>query len=243
MGGPEPGASSRLYRYAVLVLGLAVVVYAGYRRATGGGGYEWLIPAALTIPAGALVLRLPGVKAKLSISDAIICTNIVLFGPSAGVLTAAFDALFGSLRCKTSSRRLEFMLFNISCMGLSAAVGSETFFRIVGRRFDYAQAIGSGGIFLLGLLALGLAYYIANAFLVACMVALDQAQSLFRVWSRSFLWAVVNYIAAAAVAGVIALTTGGITLISMVAILAVLAVVFLSAKSYANSLAEPPRQP
>ncbi len=189
------------------------------------------------------MLRLPGVKAKLSISDAIICTNIVLFGPSVGVITAALDALFGSLRCKTASRRMEFMLFNISCMGLSAAAGAEAFFRIVGRRLEYPHTIGSGGVFLLGLLALALAYYIANAFLVAAMVALDQAQNLFRVWSRSFLWAIVNYIAAAAVAGVIALTTGGITLVSMVAILAILAAVFLSAKSYANSLAEPPRQP
>ena len=237
MSGPEPGASPRLYRYLVVVPGLAVVVYAGYRLAVGAGSYLWLIPAALTIPAGALVLRLPGVKAKLSISDAVICTNLILFGPSAGVITAALDALFGSLRCKTASRRAEFLLFNVACMGLSAAAAGEVFFSIVGRRMEYPHATGSGGIFLLGLLALALAYFLANSFLVAGMVALDQGQNVFQIWNRCFLWAIVNYVAASVVAGAVALTTGQITAVSMFVIAAVLLSVFLSAKSYAASLA------
>jgi len=242
MSGSEPGASPRFYRYLVVVLGLAVVVYAGYRLIVGAAGYEWLIAAAFTIPAGAFVLRLPGVKAKLSLSDAIICTNIVLFGPSAGVITAALDALCGSLRCKTASRRLEFASFNISCMGLSAAAGAEAFFGIVGRRLEYPHSTGLGAVFLLGVLVLGLVYYLANSFLVAGVLALDERQNLFRIWSRRFLWAIINYVAASCVAGVIALTVGEITPVSMIAILAVMTALFLSAKSYAASLSEHPGQ-
>ncbi len=241
MSGADSDAFARLFKYLVVLLGTAIVGYAGYRLSTGSVGYEWLIPAALTLPAGAFVLRLPGVKAKLSISDAIICTNIVLFGPSAGVITAALDALFGSLRCKTASRRLEFALFNISCMSLSTAIGGKVFFRIVGPRMDYLHATAPGGIFILGLLALALAYYLANSFLVAGMVALDQGQNPFRVWSRCFLWAAINYLAASFVAGVIALTAGRITPASMIAIVSVLATVFFSAKACATFLNPNPK--
>ncbi len=235
MNGSESEATPRLYYYLVVGAGLATAIYAVYRVLSSGIGFQWLILASLTLPAGALVLRLPGVKAKVSISETLICTNILLFGPAAGALTAALDALFGSLRCRTSSRRLEFMIFNISSMTLSASLAGKASFMVIGSAITLPARMVPGGRFLLGLLTLALVYYLANSILVAVMVALDQRQSAFSVWSRRFLWAVVHYIAAASIAGVIALTVGSITSLSVFAVLVVLATVFLSVKSYISS--------
>jgi uncharacterized membrane protein len=231
----------RVYYNLVVGLGLVTIAFALYRVATNGIGCQWLILASLAILTGVFALPLPGVKAKISLADTVICTNLVLFGPAAGALTAALDGIAGSLRCKTKSRRLEFLLFNTAAMTLSAALGGEAFIRVLGQTAFRYNSVASGGRFLLALGLLALVYYLTNTLSVAAMVALDQGKNVLTVWRNGFLWAMVNYVAASAMAGVLALIGDLITARTLVAVLTVLAPLYVSLKAYVTKAAEAER--
>jgi len=230
--------ASRLYFGAMVALGAAVIGLAGYRLLSGGTGYQWLILASLTVVTGSFALKIPGINSRISIGDTLICTNLVLFGPAAGTLTAVLDGVFGSLRCKTKSRRLEFALFNASSMAISASLGGLVFTQVVGKSLFSRDPVTPVSTFLPALALMALVYYLANSVFVAAIVALEQQQNVFSVWRDKFIWPIVNYIAAAAVAGLLAQNEGSITALLVLTILAVLAAIYVSSKSYVDTAEE-----
>ncbi len=227
--------ASRIYFWAMVALGLAVCGIAAWNLLSGNLAYQWLILAALTIVTGSFTIKLPGVDSKISLSDTLICVNLVLFGPAAGTITAALDGIFGSLRAKTASRRLEFALFNASSMALSACLGGLAFSTLIGKPMLYRDPITPIGSLLPALALLALVYYFANSTFVATIVALEQHLNVFSVWRDKFLFAIVNYIAAASVAGLLAQTEGSITALMVLTILTALAAIYVSSKSFADT--------
>ncbi len=230
--------ASRVYFWIMAALGLAVCGVALYRLFGGSMAYQWLILASLTIVTGSFTIKLPGVNSKISLSDTLICMNLVLFGPAAGSITAALDGIFGSLRAKTASRRLEFALFNASSMALSAYLGGLAFTSLVGKPMLYKDPITPIGSLLPALALLALVYYFANSTFVATIVALEQRANVFTVWRDRFLFAIVNYIAAASVAGLLAQTEGSITVLMVLTILTAVVAIYVSSKSYADTAGE-----
>jgi HD-GYP domain-containing protein (c-di-GMP phosphodiesterase class II) len=230
--------AARLYFWSMVALGSAITGFALYRIVSGNTPYQWLILAALTIITGSLTIKLPGVNSKISLSDTLICINLVLFGPAAGAITAALDGIFGSMRAKTVSRRLEFALFNASSMAASALLGGLAFSSLVGKPMLYRVPIAPLGTLLPALALLALVYYFANSTFVAAIVALEQGLNVFAVWRDKFLFAVVNYVAAAAIAGLLAQTEGSITALMVLTIMTALAAIYISSKSYADTAEE-----
>jgi HD-GYP domain-containing protein (c-di-GMP phosphodiesterase class II) len=227
--------SSRIYFWVMVALGFAACGVSAYSLFGGNPVYQWLILASLTVITGAFTIKLPGVNSKISLADTLICINIVLFGPAAGALTAAMDGIIGSARAKTASRRLEFALFNGSSMSVSALLGGLAFTSLIGRPMLYHNTIAPAGSLLPALALLALVYYFANSTFVAIIVALEQGQSIFAVWREKFLFAIVNYVAAASVAGLLAQTEGSITLLMILTILTALAAIYISSKSFAET--------
>jgi HD-GYP domain-containing protein (c-di-GMP phosphodiesterase class II) len=230
--------ASRFYFWAMVALGPAISGFAVYHLINGNTPYQWLILAALTIVTGSLTIKLPGVNSKISLSDTLICINLVLFGPAAGTITAALDGIFGSLRAKTVSRRLEFALFNASSMALSALLGGLAFSSVIGRPGLYRSPMAPLGTLLPALALLALVYYFVNSTFVAAIVALEQGLNVFAVWRDKFLFVVVNYVVAAAIAGLLAQSEGSITALMVITIMTALAAIYISSKSYVDTAEE-----
>jgi response regulator RpfG family c-di-GMP phosphodiesterase len=102
----------------------------------------------------------------------------------------------------------------------------------------YRDPITPIGMLLPALALLALVYYFANSTFVATIVALEQHVNVFTVWRDKFLFAIVNYIAAASVAGLLAQTEGSITALMVLTILTALAAIYISSKSYADTAGE-----
>ena len=226
--------ASRIYFWIMVALGAATCGVAGYHLFTRTTAYQWLILAGLTIVTGSITIKLPGVDSKVSLSDTLICINLVLFGPSAGAITAALDGISGSLRCKTSSRRFEFMLFNTAAMALSACLGGLAFASLTGGPMYYREPVTPLGSLLPALVLLALVYYFANSSFVALIVALERKLNVFRVWRGEYLFAIVNYFAAASVAGLLAQAQRSVTVLMVLGVLAAVAAIYVSLRSYAN---------
>ena len=185
------------YLYWTAWLGFIVVALSSYQVLSKGIDYRWAVLTALTIIVGSCTLKIPGVNSKISLGDTFVLMSLIIFGPAAGCIAAALEAFSGSIRCKTRTRRLEFIMFNTGNIATCAYIS--------GLMYSFVQGRGPlhhdpGALFagsLPAALVLALSYYLLNSGTVAIMVALESRKSVYRIWKENFLWQSVNYLACA----------------------------------------------
>jgi diguanylate cyclase (GGDEF)-like protein len=226
------------YLYAVIVAGGVSILYAAWHMIRNETNCQWLILAALTVIISTFSVKIPAANSKISIGDTLYFTNVLLFGPGAGIITAALEGLAGSLQAQTKSRRISYTLFNMGAMATSALVGGTMFYWMFGRGPLYARPLFSVHevVFPLGMLAF--IHYFINSGSVAVIVALEQRKNIFEIWQNSFLWSSITYFAGAAAAGLIAVTVGAITPQVFAVAVPVLLAVYYTYKTYLNKVQE-----
>ena len=167
---------------------------------------EWLMLLALTAVSGWATLRLRAIPASFSISDTFTIAAALLFGPAAGAVTVAVDALVMSLRLATGGRQPApvRVLFNVTVPALTMWIAAQLFF-VSADVGPLAHAPGTirGVIVPLGLFAL--LYFVLNTGLVATAVALERRARTVSIWRKHFapLW--LTYFGGASLAGVFVL--------------------------------------
>jgi hypothetical protein len=84
-------APARTYVLAVILCGGVVCVYSVAELFRNPVSPVWLILVGLTVASGWARLHIPGMPISFSISDTFNIAAALLFGPSAGAITAALD--------------------------------------------------------------------------------------------------------------------------------------------------------
>ena len=95
---------------------------------------QWLMLVALTGVSGWATLRLRAIPASFSISDTFTIAAALLFGPAAGAVTVAVDALVMSLRLAAGGRQPARVrvLFNVTVPPLTMWIAAQVFFTSAG---------------------------------------------------------------------------------------------------------------
>jgi hypothetical protein len=217
---------------SVVSAGLVLLSIAGYRLFHDETSLAWLVFSLLTLTAGSLSLKIPGVNGRVCVGDALITLSVLLFGPVLGAVTAALEAITGSLRCLTSSRRLEFLLFNVGAMTVSAYTAGRVLYAFQGQPlFNHGQ-FTAVPVLPVPLMAFALTYFAVNTFLVAAAGALEKGTGVFQTWRDGFLWTAVNYVAAAFISGMLVQFANPVTLPVIATLVAGCAVVYLSSRAH-----------
>ncbi len=221
----EKGLKFRILYRSVVGLGLAVMGTALYRVIHDQTASPWVILALLAAVTGSFSLKIPGMNGRVSAGDTITCLSILLLGPYVGALTATMDAMGGTIRCKSSARRLQFGLYNSGNSALSAFLAGHLAMGLLGKPMLYRQEAVPASSLLLPLCVLAGGYYLLNTVLVAAAVAAEKSLSFIDTWREGFMWTCANYMAGAFVAGMLAqvpdplsITKLGIVLFSCTAI-------------------------
>ena len=162
--------------------------------------------------------------------------NTILFGPVVGGITAALDGLAGSVRCKTKVRRMEFTLFNIASMAISAYIAGTLFFRILGHGPMYQDQTISFGETLLPTLVLAISYYLLNTMGVAIIVALQAQEKVFQVWWQNLLGGLTTCVACALGAVFVAAGIVAATPTIAIGVLLLLAAVYVSLRAFVSRI-------
>jgi hypothetical protein len=215
----------------VVACGIAVVASALYRIIQDQTPATWMLLAVLAGIAGSFSLKIPGINGRVSAGDTIICLSILMFGTYVGALTAAVDALIGSMRCKTSSRRVQFASYNCSVSSLTAFVVGQILLHLPGGLDMHQQLLPSASL-LLALCAMAGSYFLINTVLVAAAVTLEKSLNFFQVWSKGFAWTCANFVIGAFVAGVLAEVAGSISVAKFGVILFSCGAVYISCRAY-----------
>ena len=173
---------SRVYFRCLVSIGLLVLAIAGWDIVRGGTSLYWLLLACLTAVSGRFTVSIPHVKSKISVAEIFIFTNMILFGPAVGAMTAALDGLLERLQSRPVSRHMKFIVFNIASMALSAFLAGKVFFLILGRKPIYGHPAVSLQELILPAGAMALVHYIVNTGSVAAMIGLEDGKKFRRIW-------------------------------------------------------------
>ena len=187
----------------------------------------WLALAALTVLTGSFTVKIPGLVARLSVSEPFVFAATLWFGPSVGAVTASLDGLIMSLwllpRLKTAHR----VAFNVSVLVISIWVASQGFFFLSGidpRSPEYTSLAD----FVVPLYVFTGACFLLNSGMVALALAFERGQSAFRIWREQFLWLSLNYFGGASVAAVLVVYAKGIDWALVGVIVPLLAISYLT---------------
>ncbi len=226
------------YVYSVIALGAVSILYGVWQLSQRNGDYQWLVLAALTVITSTCTIKIPAINSRISLGDALYFTNVVLFGPGAGIITASLDGFVGSLRARTDSRRVRYTCLNVAAMATSALVGGTLFFYMVGREPLYFKPLHSFQGIVLPLAAFALIHYFLNSGSIAIGVALESRKNIRDIWRESFLWTSITYFAGAGAAGLTALTMGSFTPHAFAVAIPVLLAVHYTYKTYLSRVQE-----
>lgn len=197
-------------------------------------GFGWMGLALLTVASGLFVVKLPGVAATFTVSEAYIFAQILLYGPAAGAITGALDGVVMSFhRRNLGVRRL---LFNFAEPAVSVWVAAMTIRLLAGSAEPPHPAA------LIGATLAGTVVFICtNVGLTGIAVATETGRPPFRAWFRQLPWLAVDYVTGAAVALMIAFTPRPLVWFAIGLTLPILAVVYFTCRSTTERLSDAER--
>jgi putative nucleotidyltransferase with HDIG domain len=182
---------ARAYVLGIILTGLAVAVYSISELIRRPAGLEWLVPAGLTMVSAWASLRIEGGPVSFSISDTFIIAAALLFGPSAGAVTAMLDGLVLSWRMASSPRTIHRVFFNMAATTIAIWIAAQVFFALGGNR----PLVGPlSALRLLALLTLfGTLDFSLNTGLVAAAVSFERRLPVLSIWREHLLGVWMTY--------------------------------------------------
>jgi len=187
----------------------------------------WLILTGLTALTGAYTAKIPGSVVRLSVSEPIVFLATLLYGPSAGTLTAAVDALVMSLRLGPKVRTPHRIFFNVGALAITVFPSAVLYFRLAGLD-TRAPQYGALDTFVGPLYLFAISVFFFNSWLIAIALAVERAVSPLGIWLKQFLWLAANYLASASIAAILVVFTQAIDLALVALLLPLVVVSFLA---------------
>ncbi len=195
--------SSRLYIAAVVTAGMSVVLGSMYTLYNDPVSPHWLMLAVLTLLSGSFTIRIPGIPARLSVSETFVFAAALLFGAPAATMTVVLDTLVISFWLgRTSTPQWSRITFNVAAAAVAIWVATQAFYLSTNIP-PLATTPRSILPLLPWLLLLATVYFLLNSWLVALVVGFQKQRSPLTVWRQNFLWLSLNYYSGASIAALI----------------------------------------
>jgi diguanylate cyclase (GGDEF)-like protein/putative nucleotidyltransferase with HDIG domain len=220
---------ARVYVGTVAALGVCAIAQSVYAMYAVPIARNWFILAILTLISGSATVKLPSVPATISISETFVFTSVLLFGPAAGTLTVALDALVISLWLARRGHPFHRIAFNICALPASLWLGAHLFYFVWGGQplSKVSESVQIGAL-LIPLILFTVTYYLLNSWLIAFAISLEKRLSPLRVWKDNFAWLSLNYFGGASVAALLVTYTRNIDYAYLAFVLPLLAVLYFT---------------
>jgi putative nucleotidyltransferase with HDIG domain len=222
---------SRLYISSIIVVGATTLALSAYELYSDPIGWSWVVLAVLTLLSGSATVKLPSVPATISISETFVFTSVLLFGPAAGAITVALDALVMNLWLGRSKHPLYRLLFNICALPTALWLSAQLFYALAPegmRPLSLHDTPINIGTLILPLLAFTVSYFLLNSWLIAFAISFERRLSAFLVWRRNFAWLSLNYFGGASIAALLVTYTREIDFAYLAFVLPLLAVIYVT---------------
>jgi diguanylate cyclase (GGDEF)-like protein/PAS domain S-box-containing protein len=227
-----PSRKNQIYVWLVIVAGVGVIAYSAIHFTRAQLDIRFLLISIATILVGPrLSIRIPQVKAHISVSDTFVFLTILLFGGEAAILLATAEAACASVRIGKKNRT---HLFNACVMACA------TFMTVWSIRLLFGDALRTrefySSNYLVLLCTMAVVQYMGNSLLIAASSALKSEDTVWRSWSKNFLWTSITYLAGATAAGLIARFIGNVGFFAFSATIPIIAIVYFTYWTYMKNV-------
>ena len=230
MGRTSSHTLGAFYLRAVPSVGAAILLWSVAEVLLHPPRVPWLILTALTALTSAYTIKIPGLVVRLSVSEPLVFLSTLLYGPEAGALTAAVDALVMSLRLSPRLRTAHRILFNVGGLAICLWPSAHLYFFLSG--LDHRLPVyGPLDTFVGPLYVFAACVFLSNSWLVAIAHAIERGVPALSIWVNQFLWLSASYLASAAIAAILVVLTSTVDLALVGLLLPLVIVSFLVVKT------------
>jgi diguanylate cyclase (GGDEF)-like protein/putative nucleotidyltransferase with HDIG domain len=212
-----------------VLAGAVTIIQSAYELTVRRIDWDWAILAVLTLLSGSATVRLPSLPATISVSETFVFTSVLLFGPAAGTMTVALDALVISGWSYKKDHPPYKIIFNVCALPLTIWIASHTFFLLSGIAplFRNPSPVDVKGL-VAPLIAFTVLYFSLNSWIITFAIALERKLPAFRIWRENFVWLSLNYFGGASVAWLLVSYTKNLDYTYLVVIIPLLIVLYLT---------------
>jgi diguanylate cyclase (GGDEF)-like protein len=190
--------------WLVVAAGAAACLNAAYWLHGGMvDGYFLLLTVATAVIGSRIAIRIPQINLNITVDDTFVFIALLHYGSERAVLLGALAGICSALRISRKARTVAFGGGALACAVfatgkvLTLTVGAPT-----------AVFAHGASMAVIGLCLTGIVQYLAHTGIGATASALKNNESIWRMWSRNFLWISISYFAGAAGAGFIVSSLG-----------------------------------
>jgi len=217
----------KLYVGVIVTLGATAIAMSIAQLITTPFVGGWLLFTVLGVLAGTYAVKVPGISARISVSDTFFLASGMLFGPAPAMLAMAIDSSIMSWRRSYSRVKL---LFNACGPALSMYLATHAFFGLSGGLPLASQPAPIPSL-VVPLAAMTAIWFVLNSGLTSAALALESGAPLIDVWKR-FLVFSVNYVAAASAAFCVVIVLNIADLTTAAAVLPVVFIFHITIRSW-----------
>ena len=214
--------------WTVVAAGIACCLYAAYTLPPGIiDGYFLLLMLITAVIGSRIAIRIPQINVNITVDDTFVFIALLHYGGEAAVMTGALAGICSALRISRKVRTVAFGSAALACaVFITATVLKVTFGSTTG-------LLKSGSsIAIIALCLMGLVQYLVHTGLGATATALKAGESIWRMWSRNFLWISISYFAGAAGAGFIVSSLGTARFWAFLVCIPIIIIVYFSYDRY-----------
>src|SRR5215813_12911136 len=217
-----------VYMWLVVAAGAACVLFAAITLPTGLiDGYFLLLTLVTAVIGSRIAIRIPRINVNITVDDTFVFIALLLYGGEAAVMIGALAGICSALRI---SRKVRTVAFG------SAALACTVFVTATVLKFTFGSTSGllknGASVAIIALCLMGMVQYLIHTWLGATATALKTGESIWRMWSRNFLWISISYFAGAAGAGFIVSSLGTTRLWAFLICIPIIIIVYFSYDRY-----------
>ncbi len=224
--------------WGVVAAGAAACVYAALTLPAGRIDVYLLLLAIVTAVIGSrIAIRIPKANINVTVDDTFVFVALWHYGGEAAVLIGALAGLCSALRISRKVRTVAFGSAALACAVFATASALRLIFGSITSlvQGDVAEAVTA-------LCIMGLVQYLVHTGIGAIALALKTGESIWRMWTRNFLWISISYFAGAVGAGFIVTSLGTGRFWAFLVSIPIIIIVYFSYDRYMHEVKASARQ-
>ena len=214
--------------WSIVAVGTALVLYSAVTLPAGiVDGYFLLLTLITAVIGSHIAIRIPRINVNITVEDTFVFIALLLYGGQAAVILGALTGICCALRISRKVRTVAFGSGALAC----AVFATGTVLRFTfGSTTDLLN--GGASLAIIALCLMGLVQYLVHTGIGATASALKANESIWRMWSRNFLWMSISYFAGAAGAGFIVNSLGTTRFWAFLVSIPIIIIVYFSYDRY-----------
>ena len=190
-------------------------------------GYFLLLTLVTAVIGSHIAIRIPQINVNITVDDTFVFIALLLYGGEAAVITGALAGVCSALRI---SRKVRTVAFGGGALACSVLVTATSLKLIFGSTTNLVN--GGASIAIIAICVMGLVQYLVHTVIGAIVSALKVNESIWRMWTRNFLWMSISYFAGAAGAGFIVNSIGTARFWAFLICIPIVVIVYFSYDRY-----------